>query len=128
MGWGTIIYLAAMTGINSELYEAATVDGAGRFRKIWHITLPGISNVIIVILIMNIGWLMNVGFERQMLLGNPAIREWSEVLDVYILRFGVGTGRFSYGTAIGIFRSAVSIALLLIANTVARRMGKGGVI
>ena len=127
-GWNAIIFLAAISGIDGQLYEAAETDGAGRFRKIWHITLPGISNVIIVILIMNIGWLMNVGFERQMLLGNPAIREWAEVLDVYILRFGVGTGRFSYGTAIGIFRSVVSITLLLIANTVARKMGKGGVI
>lgn len=127
-GWNAIIFLAAISGIDLQLYEAAEADGAGRFRKIWHITLPGISNVIIVILIMNIGWLMNVGFERQMLLGNPAIREWAEVLDVYILRFGVGTGRFSYGTAIGIFRSVVSIILLLVANGVARKMGKGGVI
>ena len=127
-GWNAIIFLAAISGIDVQLYEAAESDGAGRFRKIWHVTLPGISNVIIVILIMNIGWLMNVGFERQMLLGNPAIREWAEVLDVYILRFGVGAGRFSYGTAIGIFRSVVSIILLFTANTIARKTGRGGVI
>jgi len=127
-GWNAIIFLAAISGIDVQLYEAAEADGAGRLRKIWHITLPGITTVIVVILIMNIGWMMNVGFERQMLLGNPAIREWAEVLDVYILRFGVGTGRFSYGTAIGIFRSVVSIFLLLSANGVARKMGKGGVV
>ncbi|MCL2400479.1 MAG: ABC transporter permease subunit [Defluviitaleaceae bacterium] len=127
-GWNAIIFLAAISGIDLQLYEAAEADGAGRFKKMWHVTLPGISNVIIVILIMNIGWLMNVGFERQMLLGNPAIREWAEVLDVYILRFGIGTGRFSYGTAIGIFRSVVSIMLLLAANGIARKTGRGGVI
>lgn len=128
VGWNAIIFLAAITGVDTALYEAAEVDGAGRFRKIWHVTLPSIMNVIIVILIMNIGWLVNVGFERQMLLGSPQIREWAEVLDVYVLRFGIGMGRYSYGTAIGIFRSLVSIVLLFGANHVAKRMGRGGVV
>ncbi|MDR2888599.1 MAG: ABC transporter permease subunit, partial [Lachnospiraceae bacterium] len=128
VGWNAIIFLAAITGVDTALYEAADVDGAGRFQKIWHITLPSIMNVIIVILIMNIGWLVNVGFERQMLLGSPQIREWAEVLDVYVLRFGIGMGRYSYGTAIGIFRSLVSIFLLFSANYTAKRMGRGGVV
>lgn len=128
VGWNAIIFLAAIAGVDPALYEAAEVDGAGRFRRIRHITLPSIMNVIIVILIMNIGWLVNVGFERQMLLGSPQIREWAEVLDVYVLRFGIGMGRYSYGTAIGIFRSLVSIFLLYAANHIAKRMGKGGVV
>lgn len=128
VGWNAIIFLAAITGIDPGLYEAAGIDGAGRFRKIWHITLPSISGVIVVILVMNIGWLMNVGFERQFLLGNDMIREYAEVIDLYVLRFGIGMGRYSYGTAVGIFRSAISVFLLLLANTFAKRVGKGSVI
>lgn len=127
-GWNAIIFLAAIVGVDRSLYEAADVDGAGRFKKIWHITLPSISGVIIVILIMNIGWLMNVGFERQLLLGSPQIQQWSEVLDVYIINFGIGSGRFSYGTAIGIFRSLVSLILLFGANAFAKKMGRRGVV
>ncbi len=128
VGWNAIVFLAAITSVDSALYEAAEVDGAGRFRRIWHITLPSISNVIIVILIMNIGWLVNVGFERQMLLGSDQIRKWMEVLDIYVLRFGIGMGRYSYGTAIGIFRSSVSIILLYVANRLAKRSSGGGII
>lgn len=128
VGWNAIVFLAAITSVDAALYEAAEVDGAGRFRRIWHITLPSIMNVIMVILIMNIGWLVNVGFERQMLLGSDQIRRWAEVLDVYVLRFGIGMGRYSYGTAIGIFRSVVSIILLYVANRLARRTSGGGII
>ncbi len=128
VGWNAIVFLAAITSVDTALYEAAEVDGAGRFRRIWHITLPSISNVIMVILIMNIGWLVNVGFERQMLLGSDQIRRWAEVLDIYVLRFGIGMGRYSYGTAIGIFRSSVSIILLYVANRLAKRSSGGGII
>ncbi len=127
-GWNSIIYIAAIAGIDPSLYEAATVDGAGRLRRIWHVTLPGIRPTISVILIMNIGWLLNIGFERQMLLGNAVVQEYMLVLDYYTLNYGIALGRYSYGTAIGIFKSVVSIVLLLIANNVAKRIGEGQVI
>jgi putative aldouronate transport system permease protein len=128
MGWNSIIYLAAITGIDTELYEAAKVDGAGRFRQIWHITLPGIRSTIIVILIMSIGWLINIGFEKQFILGNPLVNDYAEVLDLYVLNYGVRLGRYSYGTAIGIFKSVVSIALLLFANQFAKKIGEGRIL
>ncbi len=116
MGWNSIIFLAAMAAIDPQLYEAARVDGASRWRRIWHITLPGIRPTIFVILILSIGNMMAIGFERQLLLGNSLVREYSEVLELYALNYGIGMGRYSYGTALGIFNSLVSITLLLIAN------------
>ncbi|XNQ64773.1 ABC transporter permease subunit [Alkalihalobacillus sp. 1P02AB] len=121
MGWNSIIFLAAMAGVDPQLYEAAKVDGAGRFRRIWHITLPGIRPTILVILILSIGNLISIGFERQLLLGNSLVREYSEVLELYALNYGIGMGRYSYGTAISIFNAMVSIVLLLIANGVFKR-------
>ncbi|ADU29464.1 ABC transporter permease [Evansella cellulosilytica] len=121
MGWNSIIFLAAMAGVDPQLYEAARVDGAGRFRRIWHITLPGIRPTILVILILSIGNLIAIGFERQLLLGNSLTREYSEVLELYALNYGIGMGRYSYGTAISIFNSMVSIFLLLVANGVFKR-------
>ncbi|KMK75223.1 ABC transporter permease [Alkalihalobacillus pseudalcaliphilus] len=121
MGWNSIIFLAAMAGVDPQLYEAARVDGAGRFRRIWHITLPGIRPTILVILILSIGNLISIGFERQLLLGNSMVREYSEVLELYALNYGIGMGRYSYGTAISIFNSLVSIFLLLVANGVFKR-------
>lgn len=121
MGWNSIIFLAAMAGIDPQLYEAAKVDGAGRLRQIWHITLPGIRPTILVVLILSIGHLISIGFEKQFLLGNSTIVDYSEVLDLYALNYGIGLGRFSYGTAIGIFNSLVSIILLFLANGIFKR-------
>lgn len=121
MGWNSIIFLAAMAGIDTQLYEAAKVDGAGRLRQIWHITLPGIRPTILVVLILSIGHLISIGFEKQFLLGNSTIVDYSEVLDLYALNYGIGLGRFSYGTAIGIFNSLVSIILLFLANGIFKR-------
>lgn len=115
-GWNSIIFLAAMAGINPQLYEAAKVDGAGRFRQIWHITLPGIRPTFIILLILSIGHLISIGFEKQFLLGNQIVIDYSEVLELYALNYGIGLSRFSYGTAIGIFNSLVSITLLFAAN------------
>ena len=126
-GWGAIIYLAAMAGIDPGLYEAAEVDGANRWRKIWHITLPGIRPTIIVLLIMSIGNVVNVGFERQMLLGSTAIRSVAHTIDWYALDFGINMMRFSYGTAVGIFRSVISVTLVVIANMLAKKFGEGGI-
>jgi putative aldouronate transport system permease protein len=120
-GWNAIVYLAAIAGINPELYEAATMDGAGRFRQMWHITLPSILATIIVILIMNIGWLINIGFESQFLLKNNLVIERAEVLDLYVIDYGIGLSRYSYGTAIGIFKSVVSVLLVIVANRLAKK-------
>ncbi|WP_368859140.1 ABC transporter permease [Cohnella sp. GbtcB17] len=127
-GWNSIIFLAAIVGIDPELHEAATMDGAGRFRRMWHITLPGIRPTIMVMLILSIGWLTSIGFEKQYLLGNPIVSDYSEVLDLYVLNYGIKVGRYSYGTAIGIFNSVVSIMLLLISNGIFKRMTKESVI
>ncbi len=121
MGWNSIIFLAAMAGIDPQLYEAAKVDGASRWRQIWHITLPGIRPTILVVLILSIGHLITIGFEKQFLLGNSTVVDYSEVLDLYALNYGINLGRFSYGTAIGIFNSLVSIILLFLANGIFKR-------
>ncbi|SDZ19018.1 putative aldouronate transport system permease protein [Evansella caseinilytica] len=127
MGWNSIIFLAAMAGIDPQLYEAAKVDGAGRWRRIWHITLPGIRPTMMVILILSIGGMISIGFERQLLLGNSLVKEYSDVLELYALNYGIGLGRYSYGTAIGIFNSIVSIVLLLLANGIFKRFTKTSV-
>jgi putative aldouronate transport system permease protein len=121
IGWNSIIFLAAIAGIPQELYEAARVDGAGRFRSIWHITLPGILTTIMVILIMNIGHFINIGFEKQFLMRNNIVREYSDVLDIYILDRGINAARFAFGTAAGIFRSVVSVILIFAANSASRK-------
>lgn len=121
MGWNSIVYLAAMAGVSPELYEAATIDGAGRFKKMWHITLPSIMPTIIVLLVLSIGNIINIGFERQFLLRTASTRDVADVIDLYILNYGLGTGRFSFGTAAGVFKSMVSLLLLTLANWLSRR-------
>ncbi|TQR97013.1 ABC transporter permease [Paenibacillus ottowii] len=123
-GWNTIIYLAAITGIDQEQYEASRVDGASRWRQMWHITLPGIRSTIAILFIMAIGHLVSNGFEKQFLLGNSLVTDYSEVLDLYALNYGINLGRFSYGTAIGIFNSLVSILLLFTANGIFKKLTK----
>ncbi len=123
-GWNAIIYLAAIAGIGPELYEAAKVDGASRLRQIWHITLPGIRSTIIVLFIMSIGNLINIGFEKQFLLGNNLVIDYSQVLDLYSLNYGLGMGRYSFGTAINIFNSVISVALLFTINGIFKRTAK----
>ncbi|MGG6313490.1 ABC transporter permease [Paenibacillus macerans] len=123
-GWNAIIYLAAITGIDKELYEAAKVDGAGRFRQIWNITLPGIRTTISVLLIMSIGHLIGIGFEKQFQLSNSLVTDYSEVLDLYALNYGINISRFSYGTAISMFTSVVGIILLLTANGIMKKTTK----
>ena len=124
VGWNTIIYLAAMTMIDPALYEAAEIDGAGRFRKIWHITLPGIRSVITVLLIMNIGYLLESGFEPQYLLGNGLNMRYSENLDIYVLKYGIEQFNYPLSVAASIFKTVVSFALLFAANNIAKRLGE----
>ncbi|GHV86765.1 protein lplB [Spirochaetia bacterium] len=126
-GWGTIIYLAAITGINEELYEAAEVDGAGRLRKIWHITLPGIRPTIVILLILNVGRMITIGFDRPYVIGNVLVRDFSEVLSTFVYRIGIQSMRFSIATAAGVFQSVVGLILLLITNAAAKRLGEQGV-
>lgn len=122
VGWQSIIYLSAIAGIDPGLYEAATVDGCGRFRKMWYITLPGISTTIIILFIMAFGSLTQIGFEKQMLMGNAIVQDFSEVIDLYALKYGIGSARYSFGTAIGVFNSLISITLLLFANTIFKKV------
>ena len=123
-GWNAIIYLSAITSIDPSLYEAASIDGAGRWQKIKHITLPGIRSTIIVLLIMNMGNLLNAGFEVQYLLGNGLVKSVSDTIDIYVLTWGISQNDYSLGTAAGIFKSVVSIAIILIANGIAKKHGE----
>jgi ABC-type polysaccharide transport system, permease component len=125
MGWGAIIYLAAMAGIDSQVYEAAEIDGVNRVQRVWYITLPGIKSTIIILFIISIGNIINIGFEKQFLLGNAVTATKALVIEKYALDYGIGLFRYSFGTAIGIFKSVVSIVLLLIANFLAKRSGTG---
>ncbi|MFP4976764.1 ABC transporter permease [Paenibacillus sp. CN-4] len=127
-GWNTIIYLAAIAGIGPELYEAARVDGASRLQQAWNITLPGIRSTIVILLIMSIGHLISIGFEKQFLLGNNLVRDYSQTLDLYALNYGLGMGRFSFGTAINIFNSVVSVILLFAANGLFKKITKESII
>ncbi len=124
VGWNAIIYLAAMSAISQELYEAASIDGAGRIKRIVSITLPGISPVIKIMLIMSCGNILNTGFEQQMLLGNPLVANVFEVLDLFVIRYGIAMGRYSFATAAGMFKTVVSIALLVTANWLVKRTGE----
>jgi putative aldouronate transport system permease protein len=123
-GFGAIIFLAAMTGIDPQLYEAADMDGAGRLRRIWHITLPGIQPVIMITTIMNIGHLMQAGFEQQWLLKNPLVQDVSWVFQIFVFEYGIKLFRYSFSVAAGIFESVVSIVLLFAANRIAGLMRK----
>ncbi|XEC97738.1 ABC transporter permease [Paenibacillus tarimensis] len=124
VGWNTIIYLAAMTMIDPAQYEAAEIDGAGRFKRIWHITLPGMKPVIVILLIMNLGHLLESGFEPQYLLGNGMNVDYSENLDIFVLKYGISMGNFSLSIAAGMFKTVISFILLFAANNIAKRLGE----
>ena len=128
MGWGTILYLAAITSINGELYEAAMIDGAGRWKRMWHITLPGIKGTIVTLLIMNLGRVMGSNLERLTALDNTQVRDFEYQLAVYIYEKGLGSGKFSQGTAVGLFQSLVGLILVLVADRVAKWLGEEGLL
>lgn len=125
-GWGTIIFLAALAGVNPQLYEAAIVDGAGRWRQIWHITLPSIRGTIVILLILRLGSVMDVGFEQIYLMLNPFTREVGDVLDTYVYVKGVQQSDYSFATAVGLFKGLVSLVLVTGANYLAKRFGEEG--
>jgi len=122
VGWGSIIYLAALTNIDPTLYEAAEIDGAGRFRKITSITLPCLMPTIGILLIMSLSGILNAGFDQIYLMQTPSTLGVSEVLDTYVLKKGIRQGEFSYSTAIGLFKSVISMFLIITVNNVSRRL------
>lgn len=126
-GWNTIIYMAALAGVNPQLYEAAWMDGANRWRRIWHVTLPCIRTTIIILLILRIGNMMEAGFEQIFVLYHPGVYRTSDIIDTYVYRIGLVDGRFSLAATVGLFKSAINFTLLVFANRLARRMGEQGI-
>ena len=127
MGWGTILYLSAITGINLELFEAAKIDGANKMQQIWHVTLPGIRSTIVVLLILNIGQMMNISFDRPQILGNAQVRKFCDVLSTFVYRTGIENHKFERATAIGLFQSLVGLILISGANFITKRLGEEGI-
>ncbi|WP_412921333.1 ABC transporter permease [Mesobacillus foraminis] len=126
VGWNTIIYLAAISMIDQEQYEAAKIDGASRLQRIRYVTIPGMKQVIVVLLIMNIGYIIEAGFEAQYLLGNGQNIEYSENIDVFVINYGISMFNFSLATAAGIFKTVISLIFLIAANSFSKKMGQGG--
>ena len=124
LGWNTIIYLAAMTAINPSLYEAADMDGANRYQKMWNITLPCIKPTIVILLIMSIGYILEAGFEIQYFLGNGLVVAKAETIDIFVLKYGIQLGNYSLATVAGIFKTVVSIFMISIANYISGRLGE----
>jgi putative aldouronate transport system permease protein len=121
VGWGTILYLAALTAVDDDLYEAARIDGANRWRQTWHVTLPGIRPTMVTLLILNIGTFMAIGFEKILLIYNPLTYQTADVVSTYLYRVGVVSGSFSYAAAIGLFEALIGLTLVLSANAISRR-------
>ena len=124
VGWGTIIYLSALSAIDPQLYEAAMIDGAGRFRQLLSVTLPSIAPTIVILLILRIGQLLSVGYEKTLLLYNPATYETADIISTYVYRVGLLDQNWSYSTAIGLFNSAINFSLLIIANRISRQVSE----
>jgi putative aldouronate transport system permease protein len=125
-GFMAILYLAAITAISPELYEASVMDGAGRLRKIWHVTLPGIAPTIIILLLMKLGNFMDVGFEKILLMYSPATYETADIFDTFVYRRGIGSMDYSFATATGLFKSLIAFALVVTANRISRKVTDSG--
>ncbi len=126
-GWGTIVYLAAISAIDPQLYEAARMDGASRWRQMWHVTLPSIRSVIVILMLLKLGDVLELGFDHVFLLLNGLNREVAEIFDTYVYTAGVRQAQFSYSTAIGFFRAAVGLVLVMTANWLVRKVGEEGI-
>lgn len=125
-GWGMIIFLAALAGVDTQLYEAARVDGAGKLRQMWHITLPSIKSTIVIMLIMKVGTLLNIGFEQIFLMKNSLNSSVAEVFDTYVYTLGITQGAFSYSTTVGMFKSIVAATMVLATNWICKKCGETG--
>ncbi len=128
MGWGTILYLAAITGISADLYEAAMIDGANRWKRMWYITLPGIKSTIVTLLIMNLGKVMGSNFERLKSFENSMVKDFQYQLAIYIYNKGLSNQKYSMATAVGLFQSLVGLALVLLTDRIAKKMGENGLL
>ena len=126
-GWNTIIYLAALTSVDPQLYEAAIVDGANRWEQLWHITIPSIASTIVVMLIMRIGSLMQAGFEQIFVMYHPGVYGVADIIDTYVYRIGLQEGKFELASAVGLFKSVINFVLIVGANKFARMFGEEGV-
>lgn len=126
-GWGTIIYLAALSGVDEQLYEAAVIDGANRFQRVWHITLPSIRGTIVILFILRLGNFLDTGFEQIYLMMNSMNRTVANVFDTYVYIEGILNGSFSYSTTVGLFKSLVSLVLVMSANKIANKLGEEGI-
>lgn len=126
-GWGTVIFLAAVAGVDTQRYEAAVVDGAGRLRQIWHITLPAIRPTIVILLILRLGHIADVGFEQVLLMMNPLVTNVADVFDTYVYYRGIQQGEISLGTAVGLFKGVIGLILVLCSNYVVKKMGQDGI-
>ena len=126
-GYGMIVYLAAIAGINTELYDAAYMDGAGRWKRIWHITLPQIKPTVVTILVMNLGKILSISFEKPYLMANAVVRDEVQVISTYVYSVGLQAGRYDYAAAVGIFQSAVALVMVLTANWAAKKLGEEGI-
>lgn len=122
VGWGAIIYLAAISGVDPQLYEAAKMDGASRLRQMWHVTLPSIKGVMVIMFILACGNIMTVGYEQLLLLNTPSTASIGTVLDVYTIKAGLEEGRFSYATAVGLFQGTIGLILIVTANQISRKV------
>lgn len=120
-GWNTILFLAAMTSIDPQLYEAAIVDGAGRFKRMWHITVPSIVPVILLVFVLRLGQVLNAGFEQVLVMYNPAVYDVADIIQTYVYRIGLGKLDFSLSTALGLFESVVAFILIMSSNAISRR-------
>jgi putative aldouronate transport system permease protein len=125
-GWGTILYLAALTTVDTQLYEAAMIDGANRWKQTWHVTLPAIRPTMTIVLILNIGTFMNVGFQKILLTYNSQIYPTADVISTYLYRLGIQSGNFSYAACIGLFESVIGLVLVLSTNAISRRLVGSG--
>jgi len=126
VGWGTIIFLAAIAGVDQQLFEAATVDGAGRLRRIWHVTLPAIRSTVVILMILKLGDMLDVGFEQILLMLNPMVQTVGEVFDTYVYQQGILSGNFSYSIAVGLFKSVAGLILVVGGNYLAKKSGEDG--
>lgn len=127
-GYGMIVYLAAMAGVNVELYDAAYIDGANRWKRIWHVTLPQLKPTIVIMTIMNVGKILSISFERPFLMGNVLVDDVSTVISTYVYSVGLQAGRYDFATAVGLFQSVVALCMVLTANAFAKKMGEEGII
>ncbi|HBG75330.1 sugar ABC transporter permease [Eubacteriales bacterium mix99] len=121
-GWGSIIYLAALSGIDTQLYEASIVDGANKWKQLWHISIPGILPTIIIMLIMNLGHILSIGYEKIILMYNTSTYETADVINTYVYRRGILSGEYSFGTAVGLFQSAINFVFVIAANRISKRV------